>query len=279
MKTTELTREQMAALAPAELRLLNRKGQWPEHGTTQFCCRGYTQHTIVVLPRDWAADFFLFCQRNPRPCYIADVTDPGSPHPMLLALEADVRTDVSRYRVFRDGEAADEPRDILKYWRDDLMTFFLPCSFSFEGMLRDAHVEFRHIGLYETDIPTRPAGRFVSVPVMATGRVFRNSHDAVRASAITTRYPVSHGHPIHIGNPPPGYRNISHTTDWTAPPSDAAASSGEVALFHACAYTAETAIKAARPPFAMMHVINNLFVSDRRVEEFACGLDAGAAMP
>ena len=279
MDIATLSAEEMARLSPKEFRLMNRRGEWPELLSTQYCCRGYSQHTLVVLPKDWAFEFLLFCQRNPRPCYVSDVTDPGSPHPELLAPDADLRTDVSKYRVFKDGKVIDEPNDILKYWRDDLVSFLLPCSFSFEGVLRDYNVNFRHLGLYETNMRCRPAGRFPDVPVISTGRAFKTSHDAVRAIQITSRLPVAHGHPIHIGSPPPGFKNITQSAVWTSTPSDAPLEPGEVAMFWGCAYTPEAAIKAARPPLAIMHVINMLFISDRRVEEFAYNTDIGAILP
>src|SRR4028119_1094244 len=72
---------------------------------------GYTQANLVVLPRDWALDMLLFAQRNPRPVPLLDVTDPGS-YRTPLAPDADLRSDLPRYRVWRDGECGGEPTDV-----------------------------------------------------------------------------------------------------------------------------------------------------------------------
>src|SRR5438270_2987595 len=100
-----------------DVRLAVRAGDLT--GPTPGLAMGYVQANLVVLPRDWAYDFLLFCQRNPKPCPLLDVTEPGDPNPAGIAADADVRTDVSRYRVFRDGELVDEPADVTGYWRPD----------------------------------------------------------------------------------------------------------------------------------------------------------------
>src|SRR5215468_7391982 len=74
---------------------------------------GYVQANLVVVPRDLAFDFLLFCQRNPKPCPLLDVTEPGSPEPRAVAPGADLRDDLPRYRVYRHGELVDEPADLL----------------------------------------------------------------------------------------------------------------------------------------------------------------------
>jgi uncharacterized protein YcsI (UPF0317 family) len=77
----------------------------------------------VVLPKESAYDFLLFCQRNPRPCPLIEVTEPGSPEPVGLAPGADLRTDLPRYRIYRNGELVEEVTDISHHWRDDLVAF------------------------------------------------------------------------------------------------------------------------------------------------------------
>src|SRR5437773_1250654 len=104
-------------------------------GPTPGLALGYVQANLVLVPRDLAFAFLLFCQRNPRPCPLLDVTEPGSPEPRLVAPGADLRTDVPCYRVFRHGELVEEPRDLTRWWRDDLVGFLLGCSFTFESAL------------------------------------------------------------------------------------------------------------------------------------------------
>src|SRR5947199_280591 len=120
----------------AEVRRRARDGSLT--GPTPGLALGFVQANLVVVPRDLAFDFLLFCQRNPKPCPLLDVTEPGCPEPRLVAPGADLRTDVPRYRVYRHGEAADEPRDLNGLWRDDLVGFLLGCSFTFEAALLQA---------------------------------------------------------------------------------------------------------------------------------------------
>ena len=47
--------------------------------------KGYAQANMIALPREYAYDFLLFAQRNPKPCPILDVLDPGSPTPSIAA--------------------------------------------------------------------------------------------------------------------------------------------------------------------------------------------------
>src|SRR6266704_2997563 len=115
----------------AELRLEARQGKLS--GPTPGLALCYVQANLVVVPRDLAFDFLLFCQRNPKPCPLLDVTEAGSPEPTFVAPGADLRTDLPRYRVYRDGEVIDEPADLNRWWRDDLVGFLLGCSFTFES--------------------------------------------------------------------------------------------------------------------------------------------------
>ncbi len=133
------------------------------------------QANLVVLPKDWAFDFLLFCQRNPKPCPLLDVTEPGDPEPKFVARGSDLRTDLPAYRVWRNGELVEEPTDIAKHWRDDLVSFVIGCSFTFENALLAAGVPVRHIEqsvnvpMYRTNIACRPAGRF-SGPMVVSMR-------------------------------------------------------------------------------------------------------------
>jgi uncharacterized protein YcsI (UPF0317 family) len=129
---------------------------------------------------------------------------PGDPALPDLG-DIDIRTDVPRYRVFKDGKLVEEPTDIRKYWSDDLVTFVLGCSFSFERPLLQAGLRLEHIErdstvpMYRTSIDCVPAGRFKGGMVVSM-RAFKPA-DAIRAIQITTRFPAVHGAPVHIGLP------------------------------------------------------------------------------
>ncbi len=126
---------------------------------------GYIQANLVAVPKAYAFDFLLFCQRNPKPCPLLEVVDAGEVAPRRLAPDADLRTDVPRYRVWIKGELAEEPTDVSAVWRDDLVSFLLGCSFSFEKPLRDAGLEVRHItcgrnvSMYRSTIPCESSKR------------------------------------------------------------------------------------------------------------------------
>ena len=169
----------MAALhTGVEVRRACREGSL--NGPTCGLAPGFAQANLVILPRDWAFDFLLFCQRNPQACPLLEVTEPGESTPPLTAPIADLRSDLPRYRVWQHGELIDEPTDIHRHWRDDFVSFLIGCSFTFEAALQRAGLPVRHLELgrnvpmFRTNIECTPAGRLhgplvVSMPVR-TGR-------------------------------------------------------------------------------------------------------------
>src|SRR5881275_988801 len=146
---------------PREIRQDIRNGKLT--GITAGLGAGHVQANLAVLPRDCAYDFLLFCQRNPRPCPLIEVTDVGSPEPVGVAPGADLRTDIPRYRIYKDGVMADEVSDVTPYWRDDLVAFLLGCSFTFEWALLEAGIDLWHVkhgknvAMWPTSIACRPA--------------------------------------------------------------------------------------------------------------------------
>ena len=273
LDTKELTQEEKErreCMIPKEYRGMVRKGRWKPDGTlTQYYCQGYTQHSVTILPKEYALEFLVFCIRNPRACYAADVCDVGSPHPPVLAPDADVRTDCHRYRVFKNGVVVDEPYDVMKYWADDMVAFLLNCSMGFEGVLRQKHVNFTFQGTHVSNIKCMSSGRFKSDGTIVSTRIFPTSLDAVRAVQITSQLPVSHGYPLDIGD---GTKigidlrkPLAHMSFPNDPPLPKA---GEVCMSWACAVTPEKAIEAAKPPLAITHYPGMVFISDRRTEEF-----------
>ena len=188
---------------PQAVRRAARSGTLTGH--TGALAPGCVQANLAILPKAYAADFLTFCTRNPRPCPLLAMSDPGDPRLPELADDLDIRTDVPSYRVFRDGEMVGDVPEIRDLWRDDLVTFAIGCSLSFEAALQDAGVPLRHIErdeivpMYLTGIETRPAGPFRG-PMVVSMRPFRPA-DAIRAIQVTSRFPMVHGAPIHIGHP------------------------------------------------------------------------------
>lgn len=277
MDPRKLSLAEKAALSPKELRLMIRRGEWPADMGPDFCCEGYSQHAVVMLPKDYAFEFLTFCIRNPHGLYVTEVCDPGDPHPRLIAPDADIRTDCNRYRVYKHGEVVDEPRDVLKYWRDDLVTFILPCSLGFEGVLRKNNVKFRILGAFLSNLKAIPAGRFKCDNMWVTCRAFQSRRDAIRAIQITSRLPATHGSPVHIGDPAYiGIKNILKPDRWVSPTPSHPLEPHEVLLYWVCALTPEIAIEAAKLPFAIMMYTGMVFVSDKLTEEQAYNEELGS---
>ncbi|WP_411284341.1 putative hydro-lyase, partial [Lapillicoccus sp.] len=187
--------------SPAQARSRYRRGlAQPTSGWAP----GYTQANLVVLPKEWAFDMLLFGQRNPQPVPLLDVTEPGSVS-TVLAPGSDLRTDLPRYRVWRDGVLVDEPTDVTDLWADDLVSFLIGCSFSFESALLDAGVPVRNIeqgrnvSMYRTNVHCRPAGR-LSGPLVVSMRPVPAAQ-VVTAVQVTARMPEVHGAPVHVGAP------------------------------------------------------------------------------
>jgi uncharacterized protein YcsI (UPF0317 family) len=234
-------------------------------GPTPGLAPGFVQANLVVLPRDLAFDFLLFCQRNPKPCPLLDVTDAGNPEPKLVAAGADVRTDVPRYCVYRHGVLVEEPFDLRRWWTDDLVVFLLGCSFTFENALLQAGVPVRHIEqgcnvpMYRTDIACRPAGIFHG-PMVVSMRPMTPAQ-AIRATTICARFPRAHGTPIHIGDPEAlGVRDLDRP-DYGDPVT---IQSGEVPVFWACGVTPQAVGVEAKPAVLLTHKPGHMFVTDLR---------------
>lgn len=246
---------------PRELRSACRSGGFD--GPTSGHARGCIQANMVILPEGDAADFEEFCRRNPKPCPVLEILAAGDPEPRRSAPGADVRTDLSRYRVFRDGALVAEPTDVSALWRNDLVTFLLGCSFSAEEALIGAGLEPRHIAetglvpMYRTTLEAEPAGRFRG-PVVVSMRPY-TPEDARRAAEVTDRYPMAHGGPLQIGDAEAlGIRDLG-APDYGAPVT---VREGEVPVFWACGVTPQAALAHARPEVAITHAPGHMFVSD-----------------
>jgi uncharacterized protein YcsI (UPF0317 family) len=267
MSKVKLSESDLRAMHPKEFRKLTRTGEWTD--ITTKVCQGYNQANLAIVPKEMAFEFLLFCDRNPRPCPVLDVTEPGDPHPRLVAPEADLRTDLPRYRVFENGKVIAEPTDVKEYWRDDLVGFLLGCSAGFDWSLRASNLDFRLIGAYTSNIECVPAGRFHG-PMVISARVFKNSYDAVRATQISSRLPMSHGKPVHIGDPSVvGIQNL-HKPDVAAIESpETPLKPGEIVLYWGCGITPQAVAMAAHIPYMITHYPVHMFVTDKLTEEQA----------
>ncbi|MBR0694552.1 putative hydro-lyase [Bradyrhizobium lablabi] len=257
-----------ASMLPSlEARLACRHGR---DSSTAGVANGFVQGNLAILPEKLAGAFHRFCQLNPKPCPIIGMSDVGDPRIPALGLDLDIRTDVPRYRVWRDGEIADEPIDIMKYWRDDLVAFVLGCSFSFEEALMEEGLPIRHIEhkvrvpMYRTSIVCQASGPFEG-PMVVSMRPFKPA-DAIRAVQITSRFPSVHGAPVHLGHPHSiGIRDVAKP-DYGDPVPVA---DDEIPVFWACGVTPQAVIANARLPFAITHSPGLMLVTDLRNRHLA----------
>lgn len=256
------------ATDPRALRRAIRDGR--HRGHTVGLAPGRVQGNLVILPQALATDFLRYCQRNPKPCPVLAVTEPGDPIVHDLGEDVDLRTDVPRYRIWRDGALEAEVDDLRALWREDFVGFVLGCSFSFEQALLDDGIPLRHVAqgrnvaMYRTSIPTAPAGRF-SGPLVVSMRPMSPAH-AIRAIQVTSRFPSVHGAPVHFGDPAAiGIADLSRPDYGDA--VDVLA--GEVPVFWACGVTPQAALLAARPEVCVTHAPGCMLVTDRLNTELA----------
>jgi uncharacterized protein YcsI (UPF0317 family) len=247
--------------APSELRRAIRAGRHKGH-TSGFAA-GYAQGNLVVLPEAFAGNFLRFCQRNPKPCPLLGMSEPGDPCIPALGLDLDIRTDIPGYCVFRQGVMEQEVSDLRSLWRDDFVAFVLGCSFSFEAALIENGVPLRHIqqgknvAMYRTSVANKAAGPFAGNMVVSM-RPMRAA-DAIRAIQITSRFPAVHGAPVHVGDPALlGIADISKPD--FGDPVDVL--TDELPVFWACGVTPQEAIRAAKPALAITHKPGSMLVTD-----------------
>ncbi|HEY9272289.1 putative hydro-lyase [Achromobacter sp.] len=254
-----------AARASVELarqaRLDARSGKLT--GPTANLAPGHVQANLAILPRALAADFLHFCQRNPKPCPLLAMSEPGDPALPELGQDIDIRSDIPRYRVWHNGELVAEPTDVRDIWRDDLVSFLIGCSFSFEEAMLDNGLPVRHIEqgcnvpMYRTSVPTHAAGVFGG-PLVVSMRPLKAA-DAIRAIQVTSRFPSVHGAPVHIGDPALiGIADINRP-DYGDPVE---IREGEMPVFWACGVTPQSVVAAVRPEFCITHAPGHMLVTD-----------------
>jgi uncharacterized protein YcsI (UPF0317 family) len=246
---------------PREVRRAIRRRRHTGH--TAGLAPGYVQGNVCILPREYAAEFRAFCEANPKPCPLLAVSEPGDPRLPELGADLDIRTDVARYRIYRDGALAEEVDNLERHWRDDLVTFILGCSFSFEEALMQAGLRLRYVDegrnvpMYRTSVDTVPAGRFRGKLVVSM-RPFRPA-DAIRAIEITSRYPRVHGAPVHIGFPEKiGIGDL--TRPWVGDATEV--KEDEMPLFWACGVTPQSVVLDAKPSLCITHAPGHMLVTD-----------------
>ncbi|MBR61908.1 MAG: DUF1445 domain-containing protein [Dehalococcoidia bacterium] len=253
---------------PKAIRNLIRNGEVDK--STAGMAPGYVQANLVIVPKDLAFEFLLFCNRNPKPCPVLEVTEAGSYEPVILAPGSDLRYDIPKYRVYRNGELEAEVTDIAQYWTDNLVAFLTGCSFGFETALIRAGIPLRHIEtdttvpMFITNIPTNPAGSFEG-PMVVSMRPIKK-HQVVRSVQVTSRFPSVHGAPVHIGRPEEiGIKDINNP-DLGEPIE---VKNDEVPVFWACGVTPQAVAMNSKPDLMITHAPGYMFITDAIDEEYS----------
>lgn len=248
-------------MEPFNVRTAMRK---EEHtGTTSGLCEGYIQTNMVTLPKEYAFDFLLFCMRNPKPCPLVEVMEAGQTVPQ--AADADIRTDLPRYRIYRDGKFAEEVLNISDVWKDDFVTFLIGCSFTFEKALLDGGIPLFHqeqkkvVPMFDTTIPLESAGIFKGNMVVSMRAV--PNHLVDQALAISDRFEQSHGSPVHIGSPEEiGIKDLQSPDYGQAVDFDPAEATP---VFWACGVTPQNAALQAKPSMMITHAPGHMLITDQ----------------
>jgi len=248
-------------MSPKEVRKLIRNGEITI--PTSGMCAGYAQANLVVLPQKQAYDFLLFTQRNPKPCPVLEVSDTGSRSLNFIAKDCDIAKDFPKYRVYRYGELVDECTDVEKYWRDDLVSFLIGCSFSFESALLKAGIPVRHIEencnvpMYKTNIACTSAGIFHGNMVVSMRPLPQNQ--IVKATLVTADMPRVHGAPIQIGNPEAiGIKDLYHPEFGDM----VTINPGETPVFWPCGVTPQNVVMETKPEFVITHAPGHMLITD-----------------
>lgn len=256
-----MDRMQEAANRGREVRLQARAGEGPPHSAG--LAAGNLQGNLVILPAAAAADFEAFCRANPQPCPLVGISKPGDPGLPALGRDIDIRRDLAGYRVWHDGRLAAEVSDVSDLWQDDMISFAIGCSFSFEAALIEAGIGLRHIdegqnvSMYVTSIQTKPAGPF-SGPMVVSMRPLKPEQVA-EATRITAGAPNAHGAPVHAGDPAAiGISDIAKPDFGDVTRIEP----GEVPVFWACGVTPQMALQAAKLPLAITHRPGAMLVTD-----------------
>ena len=257
-----------SSVSPHDIRGDIRTGTW--RGVTSGMAPGYVQANLAILPKELAFDFLLFCQRNPKPCPVLEVIEAGETNPIITAPNADIRTDIPAYRIYKNGEFSDEIDSLETVWRDDLVSFLIGCSFSFENALLEAGIPLRHhdlncnVPMFITNIPTTPAGVFSGPMVVSMRPVHRDK--IVRAVQVTSRFPATHGAPIHIGDP----RSIGIEDIYKPDFGDAVSiDPEEVPIFWACGVTPQAVALCCKPSLMLTHAPGKMFITDQKDADYS----------
>lgn len=208
-----------SALSPKQARDIFRTNSY--YGSTGGFCLSYVQANIVIVPAQFADEFQEFCNKNSSALPLLYRSKPGEITAPPLANDSDIRynildfmvslffssTDVPRYIIYSHGRQVHDMLDLSGFdWKENV-SFYLGCSFSFEDSLLRAGVHLSYVedkvpvAMYETDIICCDVNqKFTNTKMIVSMRPIKLKQ-LEKVVSITSCYPLSHGAPIHIGDP------------------------------------------------------------------------------
>ena len=253
---------------PTEARKIIRNNQYDKQ--TAGTASQYVQGNVCILPSKYSSNFTTFCKKNPKPCPLIGLGAKGDPKLRDLG-DIDIRTDVPKYRVWEKGKIVDEPLDIKKYWNEDLVTFILGCSMSFELPLIEAGIEIQHIKnnttvpMYRTSIDCEPVGQFLGKMVVSMRPL--STEDTIKSIQICSKFPSVHGAPIHFGDPDEiGVKDIM-IPEYGDPPRPF--KNNEIPVFWACGVTPQLILEKSKPDFCITHKPGCMLITDKLNSDLA----------
>ena len=173
-------------------------------GPTSAYAYGYIQANLVIIDKTHAFDFLSYSMLNPSPCPILEVLEPGNPFPVKSATSSDIRYDLGKYLIFQDKKSI-IVENIENYWTKSKVTFLIGCLFSMQKHFEDSGIIINHLNENKIDptfisnIPTNSFGIFDGPMVVSMWPIHKNYIS--KAITISSKLPLVHGKPIHIGDP------------------------------------------------------------------------------
>ncbi|KAF0980254.1 hypothetical protein FDP41_013468 [Naegleria fowleri] len=261
----------VSSFTPNEFRKLIRSGEF--RSITSGYCEGYIQANLVILPQKFADEFEQFCKLNHAPCPVLEKLQPGEIKPKLLIHEeneCDIRKDIPKYRVYKNGVFVEETSDVSNYWRDDLVTFLIGCSFSFERALQQNGIEVRNItekknvSMYNTNMICKTSSEFKylnrkPIPMVVSMRPIPKDKVDL-AVKITEQFTTTHGGPVHCGDPNEIGISDLNRVDYG---ESVTIHEGEIPCFWACGVTSSiAALSIQEADLCITHAPGNMFISD-----------------
>lgn len=253
-------------ISPIEMRKIIRENEYKSN--TSGICGGFVQANVVILPAENAAEFRTFAKLNPKACPLLEELPEGKFIIQNIAKNSDIRTDVPKYKVFRNGEFIEYKESIVDLWQENFVTFLLGCSFSFENAFLEEGVpvrqieQGRNVPMYITSLDCEPTGRFSGTMVVSMRPIPKEQ--VLQAVEISGRYPLAHGEPIHIGDPSQiGIEDIDKPN--FGDPVEF--QDGDVPVFWACGVTPQNAAISAKPSIMITHAPGYMLISDLKDED------------